>query len=61
MPASVSASSYTSDCALMRYNTATSEAGVPDSISAAMDFATDLASAASSSCSENLGAGPCGR
>ncbi len=58
MPASVSASSYASDWALMRYSTAISAAGVPDSTSFLIDRATAAASATSSGYSWNVGDGP---
>ncbi len=58
MPASVSASSYTSDCALIRYSTAISDGAVPFSMSRAIFLATAAASATSSGCSANDGFGP---
>ena len=60
MPSSVSACSCASDCALIRYSTAISAAGTPESISFFTDRATAAASAGSSSNSANVGAGPGG-
>ena len=61
IPASASASSNTSDCALTRYRTATSLAGVPASSSARIRPAAAAASAGSSGCAVNVGSGPGGR
>ena len=58
MPASVSASSYTSDWALIRYSTAISAAGVPDSMSFLIVWRRAAASATSSGCSAKDGFGP---
>ena len=56
----MSAASYTSDWALIRYSTAIPDAGIPPSISAAAAAATDLASVGSSGCSVNVLSGPSG-
>ena len=60
-PASASASSYASDCALVRNRTAISRAGVPAAISSAQRAATAVASAGSSGNIRISGSGPVGR
>ena len=60
-PASASARSYTSDCALTRNSTAISLAGVPASSLARQAAATEAASAGSSAYSAKVGSGPASR